>query len=120
MLTNVMDEKAVETLNEGGKVLLTLKKGALKGNKGGDIAIGFSSIFWNTAWTHSQPPVTLGILCDPKHPAFKEFPTQRYSNWQWWDAMSHSNAIRLDSVATGLQPIVRVIDDWVTAHSRSD
>ncbi|SDP82418.1 Glycosyl hydrolases family 2, TIM barrel domain [Mucilaginibacter sp. OK268] len=117
MVTNVMNDKAVETLNKGGKVLLTLKKGALKGDKGGNIAIGFSSIFWNTAWTHNQPPVTLGILCDPQHPALKEFPTQPYSNWQWWDAMSHSNAIRLDSVATGLQPIVRVIDDWVTAQS---
>jgi hypothetical protein len=30
--------------------------------------------------------------------------------------MSHSNAIRLDSVARGLHPIVRVIDDWVTAR----
>lgn len=117
MVTNTIDSKAVETLNKGGKVLLTLKKGALKGNMGGNIAIGFSSIFWNTAWTHSQPPVTLGILCDPQHPAFKEFPTQRYSNWQWWDAMSHSNAIRLDLVASGIQPIVRVIDDWVTAQS---
>jgi len=117
MVTNTIDDKAVETLNKGGKVLLTLKKGVLKADKGGNIAVGFSSIFWNTAWTHSQPPVTLGILCDPQHPALKEFPTQRYSNWQWWDAMSHSNAIRLDSVATGLQPIVRVIDDWVTAQS---
>jgi len=117
MVVNTIDNKVVETLNKGGNVLLTLKKGALKGSKGGNIAIGFSSIFWNTAWTHSQPPVTLGILCDPKHPALKEFPTQRYSNWQWWDAMSHSSAIRLDSVATGLQPIVRVIDDWVTAQS---
>ena len=31
--------------------------------------------------------------------------------------MSHSNAIRLDAVQKGLQPIVRVIDDWVTARS---
>ena len=30
--------------------------------------------------------------------------------------MSHSNAIRLDSVAPDLKPIVRVIDDWVTAR----
>jgi hypothetical protein len=30
--------------------------------------------------------------------------------------MSHSNAINLDAVAKGLQPIVRVIDDWVTAQ----
>jgi hypothetical protein len=116
MVTNTLDNKAIELLNKGGKVLLTLEKGQLKKDKGGDIPIGFSSIFWNTAWTKSQPPVTLGILCDPQHPALKEFPTQSYSNWQWWDAMSHSNAIRLDSVANDLQPIVRVIDDWVTAR----
>ncbi len=117
LVTQTLDKKAIETLNGGGKVLLTLKKGALKDDKGGNIAIGFSTIFWNTAWTHGQPPVTMGVLCDPKQPALKQFPTQSYSNWQWWDAMSHSNAIMLDSVAPNLHPIVRVIDDWVTARS---
>jgi hypothetical protein len=117
IVTQTLDSKALETLNKGGKVLLTLKKGSLKPEKGGDIAIGFSSIFWNTAWTHVQPPVTLGILCDPKNPAFSEFPTQSFSNWQWWDAMSHSSAIRLDAVSNNIHPIVRVIDDWVTARS---
>ena len=116
LVTQTLDKKAIETLADGGKVLLTFKKGTIKDDKGGDIAIGFSSIFWNTAWTHGQPPVTLGILCDPKNPALKDFPTQSFSNWQWWDAMTHSNAIRLDSIATGLKPIVRVIDDWVTAR----
>jgi hypothetical protein len=116
LVTQQLDAKALETLNKGGKVLLTLKKGSLKADKGGNIAVGFSSIFWNTAWTHGQPPHTLGILCNPAHPALKEFPTQYHSNWQWWDAMSHSNAIQLDSLAKGLQPIVRVIDDWVTAR----
>ena len=116
LVTQQLDANAIKTLNEGGKVLLTLKKGSVKAGKGGDVQIGFSSIFWNTAWTHSQPPVSLGILCNPKHPALKDFPTQYYSNWQWWDAMTHSNAIQLDSVDKKLQPIVRVIDDWVTAR----
>jgi hypothetical protein len=31
--------------------------------------------------------------------------------------MSHSNVIILDSVTHKLKPIVRVIDDWVTARS---
>ncbi len=116
VVTQTLDSKALETLNNGGKVLLTLKKGSVKADKGGDVAIGFSSIFWNTAWTQGQPPVTLGILCDPKNPAFKYFPTESYSNWQWWDAMAHSNAIRLDSIDRDMQPIVRVIDDWFTAR----
>jgi len=42
----------------------------------------------------------------------QEFPTEFHSNWQWWDAMSHSHAIVLDEFPTELKPIVRVIDDW--------
>jgi hypothetical protein len=113
-VTQQLDEKAITALNNGGNVLLTLKKGSVRPEKGGSVAIGFSSIFWNTAWTHGQAPHTLGILCNPSHPAFNYFPTDYYSSWQWWDGMSHSNAIVLDSVGKGLQPIVRVIDDWVT------
>lgn len=117
LVTQVIDDAAIKMLHNGGKVLLTLKKAALKPEMGGDIKIGFSSIFWNTAWTLGQAPNTLGILCDPTHPAFSDFPTEYHSNWQWWDAFRHSNAIRLDTVANGLRPIVRVIDDWVTAQS---
>jgi hypothetical protein len=111
-----LDKQTENYLNDGGSVLLTFKKGTVKADKGGDIAVGFSSIFWNTAWTNGQAPHTLGILCNPHHPALAEFPTEYYSNYQWWDAMSHSNAIRLDSVSDKLQPIVRVIDDWFTAR----
>ncbi len=110
-ITPVLDKATQDFLRQGGSVLLTLKKGTLKPEFGGNIGIGFSSIFWNTAWTRGQAPHTLGILCNPKHPALAQFPTEYYSNWQWWDAMSHSNAIDLTTFPT-LQPIVRVIDDW--------
>lgn len=109
--------EALSLLNKGGKVLLTLKKGSLKPEMGGDVKIGFSSIFWNTSYTSGQAPNTLGILCNPKHPAFVDFPTDYHSNWQWWDAMTHSNPIRLDSVSKDIKPIVRVIDDWYTSNS---
>ena len=117
LVTQQLDAKALQTLQKGGNVLLTSKKGSIKPENGGDIQIGFSSIFWNTAWTNGQPPHTLGVLCDPEHPAFDAFPTQYHSNWQWWDGMSHSDAVKLDVVSPGLKPIVRVIDDWTTARS---
>lgn len=116
LITQQFDAKAIKTLNNGGKVLLTLKKGSVKPEKGGNVKIGFSSIFWNTSWTNGQAPTTLGILCNPQHPALQAFPTEYHSNWQWWDAMSHSDAIKLDEVSANLKPIVRVIDDWVTAQ----
>ena len=108
------DPSTVKFLEEGGTVLLHLKKGSLREEMGGDIGTGFSSIFWNTAWTRGQKPHTLGILCNPDHPALAEFPTQYHSNWQWWDAMSHSGAISLSAFPAELKPIVRVIDDWFT------
>ncbi|WP_310558527.1 sugar-binding domain-containing protein [Flavobacterium sp.] len=111
------DSLSQQYLEKGGTVLLTLKKGALKPEFGGEIGIGFSSIFWNTAWTGGQKPTTLGILCNPNDKALASFPTEYHSNWQWWDAMTHSNAIMLEPISTEIKPIVRVIDDWVTNRS---
>ncbi len=104
----------IKFLNGGGKVLLSLGKGKVSPEMGGDIGVGFSSIFWNTAWTGGQKPHTLGILCNPEHPALELFPTEYHSNWQWWDAMSHTDAIILNDFPMELKPIVRIIDDWVT------
>ncbi len=114
LVTQQLDSRAIEALENGGKVILTPVKGSLKAEKGGDIAVGFSSIFWNTAWTKGQAPHTLGILCNPRHPALTDFPTEYHSNWQWWDAMSHSNAIILSDFPADIKPIVRIIDDWFT------
>ncbi|MGB8316891.1 MAG: sugar-binding domain-containing protein, partial [Ignavibacteriaceae bacterium] len=110
-----LDQETINFLTNGGKVLLTPVKGNIKPDKGGDVAVGFSSIFWNTAWTSGQPPTTLGILCNPKAPMLKDFPTQYYSNYEWWDAMSHSNAILLSALGRNIKPTVRIIDDWFTA-----
>lgn len=115
-VTARFDQQAKEVLAKGGKVLYSIEKGMLKQDKGGDVALGFSSIFWNTAWTRGQAPVTLGLLCEPHHPAFQYFPTEFHSNWQWWDAITHANAMRLDRINPTLKPIVRVIDDWFTAR----
>jgi hypothetical protein len=111
-VSQTLNEKALSILKEGGNVLLTVQKGSIKPEKGGNIAVGFSSIFWNTAWTGGQAPHTLGILCNPDHPALTNFPTDYYSNWEWWDAMSNADAIQLTDFLTELKPIVRIIDDW--------
>jgi hypothetical protein len=109
-----LDAATIDFLENGGKVLLSLGKGKVAPEMGGNVGVGFSSIFWNTAWTDNQKPHTLGILCNPSHPALAEFPTEYHSNWQWWDAMSHADAIQLDSFPVELKPVVRIIDDWVT------
>lgn len=109
-----LNEEALARLNNGGKVLLTIPPRRVKGDWLGKVALGFSSIFWNSAWTDRQPPHTLGLLCDPKHPLFNAFPTEFHSNWQWWYLINRSAAMNLAALPTELRPLVQVIDDWVT------
>jgi hypothetical protein len=111
LVTDKLDKNAETTLKNGGFVLL-LNYGKVGKEKGAQVAVGFSTVFWNTAWTHNQPPHTLGILCDPKHPVFSDFPTEFHSNWQWWDPVSHSQAMILDSFPANLKPLIQPIDTW--------
>ena len=53
-----LDKKTIKYLVKGGKVILSPVKGSLRAEKGGEIGVGFSSIFWNTAWTGGQKPHT--------------------------------------------------------------
>jgi hypothetical protein len=108
-------EEALPALEAGGSVLLTIPSSRVaRDKKLGTVGLGFSSIFWNTAWTGRQPPHTLGILCDPKDPLFAEFPTEYHSNWQWWYLVTRGAAMILDHLPAEMKPSVQVIDDWTT------
>ena len=111
LITDKLDSEAELTLKKGGSVLL-LNYGKIGKDKGANVAIGFSTVFWNTAWTNDQPPHTLGILCDPGHPVFKDFPTEFHSNWQWWDPVTHSQPMILDGFPANLKPLIQPIDTW--------
>jgi len=108
MVARCLDPAALARLQSGGKVLLLPRPKAVKT----DVALGFSSIFWNTAWTRGQAPHTLGILCDPGHPALAAFPTEYHSNWQWWDPVRRGAVMVLDGLPAELRPIVQVVPDW--------
>jgi hypothetical protein len=115
VIAHSLDDATRARLEAGATVVLMLPPGDVRPDpRRGKIALGFSSIFWNTAWTKGQAPHTLGILCDPSHPALASFPTDFHSNWQWWYPVSHASAMILDGQPAELQPIVQVIDDWTT------
>ena len=115
LVTRELDEAALRRLNQGGKVLLVPLPQAIRNDERHPLTMGFSSIFWNTVWTDWQPPHTLGILCDPNHPALEQFPTEYHSNWQWWELI-HGAAPFIVTAHRNLHPVVQVIDDWVTAR----
>lgn len=112
-ITTRLDRTAQAKLDEGGSVLL-LTYGTVSPKQGGEIPVGFSSIFWNTAWTRGQAPHTLGVYCDPEHPALAAFPNDGVSDYQWWDLMSRCNAMVMDGMPSDFRPIVYIVDDWFT------
>ena len=73
---------------------------------------GFSSIFWNTAWTRGQAPHTMGILCDPAHPALAAFPTASHSDVQWWSILRNAAPMELDRIGWTHGGIVSLVPDW--------
>jgi hypothetical protein len=115
LVTRELNEATLHRLNQGGKVLFLPLPRTIHNDERHPLVMGFSSIFWNTVWTNWQPPHTLGILCDPSHPALEQFPTECHSNWQWWELI-HGAAPFIVTAHRGLQPVVQVIDDWVTAR----
>jgi hypothetical protein len=114
VVSNDWDAATIEALDRGGTVLLLLPPDRIKGDHNGRVPPGFSSIFWNTAWTSRQAPHTLGILCDPQHAAFEGFPTDYHSNWQWWELVTRAHPFILNDLPHELEPLVYLIDDWVT------
>jgi hypothetical protein len=102
-------ETALAALDQGGRVLLSPPKESLVGVDG-----RFVPVFWSPVHFPDQP-ATMGILCDPKHPALGKFPTQSHTNWQWWELLKNSKSIDLGKM--GVDPIVRVIDNFVTNRS---
>lgn len=101
---------AIGALAEGRRVVLAPRSEDVAS----PVSFGFSPVFWNTSWTNGQEPHTLGVLCDPAHPAFADFPTAAHTDWQWWELALGAKA--LDLSVLSIQPIVQVIDSWFDAR----
>lgn len=115
LLTQSLDTPAREFLQNGGSVLLMPDAKAIET----PCKIGFGSMFWNVSFTNYQAPHTVGLLCDPHHPVFREFPTEYHSDWQWWDLVKNSAAIIINDFPPSLRPLIQPIDNYFDARRLS-
>jgi hypothetical protein len=99
-------EEASNELDAGKCVLLSPDWKKLKGIEG-----KFVPVFWSPVHFPTQAG-TMGVLCDPKHPAFAMFPTQMHADWQWWDLCKNSKTVIIDSLKE-VTPLVEMIDNFV-------
>ena len=102
-------DQAISRLVEGEKVLLLPARSSLVAPGTGS----FTSVFWSPILFKNQAKKGEGILCDPKRPALAEFPTEFYTNWQWYDLLENSSNMALDGTPKSFRPIVQVVDNFI-------
>jgi hypothetical protein len=107
LFTRTLDDATLQVLNKGGKVLL-LAHGAKNPHAA---RTGFESVYWSAGWWGNKFS-SLGVMCDPKHPALKEFPTDGWSDWQWRDLCAGATTFDLTGVPAGFRPIVQPVPDF--------
>jgi hypothetical protein len=110
LVVRAYDAQATEALAAGKKVFLLGGPGILARSMPG----GFLPPFWTPTWSAS--PASMSLLCDPKHPALARFPTDAYTNWQWYDLLTRSRSVILDDAPPAYRPIVQVIDAFNRNH----
>ncbi len=108
-VTDTLDPKAVRTLKQGGKVLVVA---AGKVRYGNDIKQQYLPVFWNTSWFKMRPPHTTGAYIDSNHPMFREFPTDDWSNLNWWELLNRAQVMNLSELPNTYQSPVQPIDTW--------
>jgi hypothetical protein len=102
-VTSSFDE-AEKALKQGRKVFLNPEIKKMNGLEG-----KFVQVFWSPVHFPNQPG-TMGLLIDPKNPAFNTFPTEFHSNWQWWDLCKQSKTLEFGSLT--VKPLIRVVDNF--------
>ena len=100
--------EAEKALQAGKKVLLNPPYQQLRGLEG-----KFTPVFWSPVHFPDQAG-TMGLLLDPKHPAFAHFPTESHTNWQWWPLTLHSKTLCTDSIYQQITPLVECVDNFAS------
>lgn len=102
-------DEAMALLKKGEKVLFNPDWRTLQGIEG-----KFVPVFWSPVHFPNQAG-TMGVLCNPAHPALADFPTDMHTDWQWWDLNINSTTLVVDSLQGGA-PVVEMVDNFV--HNR--
>jgi len=112
-LTSEYNEEAREILLDGGKVLLIPVQETLEHIE----SARWDPVFWS--YQLFKQPKVMGILCDPDHPALKEFPTDYHSDWQWKNLLDQSEALIIDNTPQDFRPIIQFVPDFNSNHKLS-
>lgn len=80
-----LNTRALETLRAGGRVVLLAETSSIRWSVPSSLAFG----------GNMADQGMVGVVCDPRYPALRGFPTRDWAEPQWYDLLSRSRAIVL-------------------------
>lgn len=109
------DEETQQALKDGKKVLLL--PSPTKEVLPGSASVRWTTDYWSRMFHGNDGTVdyrayTMGTYIEKEHPIFKNFPTEEYSDYQWFNLAKGSRALNLTNVP--VDPLVWNIDhmEW--------
>lgn len=106
-VTRAFDDEAEAALRRGGRVLLLAN-----GLKNPHTArTGFESVYWSAGWWGNAFS-SLGVVCEPTHPALAAFPNDGWSDWQWRDLCAGATTFEVRGAPAGFRPVVQPVPDF--------
>ena len=120
-ISSKLDKKTLGQLAQGARVLLFPDFNDIS-----ELSVGglFIPDYWNyrmfkgISESNKKPvsPGTMAILTDPQQPLLSDFPTEFYTNWQWWPIVKNSRPFILDNTSKDYRPLVQVVDNIERNH----
>jgi hypothetical protein len=101
------DPACRKALLDGKRVLLLPTESEIKS----PLAAQFTAVFWNPVMFPNQSG-SMGAMIDTRGKLLADFPTDSWSNWQWWELFHQSFAVDLGALKKMPEAPVRFIDKF--------
>ena len=70
----------------------------------------FIPVFWSPVHFPSQKPC--GAIIDNTHPIFKNFPTEKYPDYQWKTLLENSVGMNIFEFGADVKPIIETVPNF--------
>lgn len=94
-----------EIIKGGGRAIVTADciKNPIEGS--------FIPVFWSPVHFPSQKPC--GAIIDDTHPIFRNFPTEKYPDYQWKALLDNSKSMDISLFGDDFRPIIETVPNFV-------
>lgn len=115
LIVTEWNQEVSDRLENGETLILSLSESQING----EMPYAFLPIYW-TQFDKLGNSQSMGLICNPEHHLFNDFPTDFHTNWQWWELLRTAKPIIFDEFgmehhwSKSSRPLLQLIDGWKT------